>query len=151
APRPTAAWRTVRGRSDRGCRGGAARSQRRGWSAERASRARARNACQGTGTSASSRRRDRVAPAVGRARPCHASRCPASGQVPVAVVDTSVRVCLVALDALRAGGDVVVEVREDRRRVVQQDELALLGVLALILERDRTDVGLRDLVELLVR
>src|SRR5882672_6080113 len=63
-----------------------------------------------------------------------------SGQRGLAEVDLAECIGLVPLDLLRAGREVVVEVREDRRCVVQQDRLDLLRVLPLILERDRADV-----------
>src|SRR6266446_7341806 len=73
-----------------------------------------------------------------------------SGERGLAEVDLAERVGLVPRDLLRAGREVVVEVGEDHRRVVQRDRLELLRILALILQRDGSDVRLRQPVELLV-
>src|SRR5581483_7388296 len=74
-----------------------------------------------------------------------------SGQRRVAEPDRPLRVCDVALEVRRSRRQVGVEVREDHRRVVEQDLLHLLRVAALVRERDRADVRLRRCVELRVR
>ena len=68
----------------------------------------------------------------------------------MAQVDLAERVGLVSLHRLRAGGDVVVEVREDDRSISQHDRLDLTCVLPLIREGDRSEVLLDDPVERLV-
>src|SRR5262245_7938159 len=68
-------------------------------------------------------RRRTVCAAARRATPL-----PASGQRRVAQVDLTERVGLVPLHLLGAGCEVVVEVREDHRRIVQEQRLDLLRV-----------------------
>src|SRR6266404_2196887 len=95
---------------------------------------------------------DRAGPSLrvsAAARPGGFLSCP-SGERGLAQVDLAECVGLVPRDLLRAGREVVVEVREDHRRVVQRDRLELLRILALILQRDGSDVRLRQVVELLV-
>src|SRR5919199_4884057 len=70
-----------------------------------------------------------------------------SGERRVAEEDRPLRVGLVAPDVPPAGREVVVEVREDHGRVVEQDPLHLPGELPLVLERDRADVRPRRAVE----